>query len=112
GRSLGQQRDRQIDQNEAAEAEQRAGDERQAHDQRVDVHVLGEAGAYSESLAVGAVQAEPGRLAGGGGGGAVGGAHARIPTIEFTSCAETARLLTNSRPLMSTAAAPARACFM
>src|SRR5690606_6223163 len=78
--SVGQQRDGEVDQDEAAEAEHRAGEEHQPDDQRIDVRVVGDPGADAEDLAVVAVEVEAGRRAAGRA--AVERAHARIPTTE------------------------------
>src|SRR5690606_23740232 len=105
--SVGQQRDGEVDQDEAAEPEHRAGEEHQADHQRIDVRVVGDPGADAEDLAVVAVEVEAGRRAAGRA--TVERVHARIPTTEWTSCACTARLLTISRPLMNTAPTTASA---
>jgi hypothetical protein len=80
----------------------------EADDHRIDVHVVGKPGADAENLAVDAVAVEPGRRAAAGRA-TIERAHARIPTTECTSCAETLRLLTISRPLMKIALTTASA---
>src|SRR5690606_22662335 len=98
--SIGQQRDRQVDQDEAAEAEQRPEHEDRAHHDRVDVHVGGEARADAEDLAVGLVEAE--LVRGPAGGGAIEPVHAMIPATECT-CAPVASVLARRNTVIAKA---------
>src|SRR5690606_154950 len=62
-RSVSQQSDSEVDQDETAEPEDRAGHEDQSNNHRIDVHVSGQAGADAENLAVGTVEPELARRA-------------------------------------------------
>src|SRR5690606_5767191 len=87
--SVRQQRDREVDEDEASEAHQRADNEDRSNDHRIHTEIVGDPGAYSHELAIGLVEAKrPGQI-----GTAVPAfdvAHARIPATEVRPGAKAA----------------------